>query len=164
MKKLRKLAVIRDNEDSPCPFGLPIVQACFTAGDSVDDMEIVTDTQAEKPTIEHNLAILNKNVEQKKCKYAAHLFKNKEHSVDCDFGDTAAGLSQDVSFLGSPYYTQIDKGVGIGGLSNYPVTYQTDGSEYRSNLYYGMYGWASDRQIRSLLRQSLLEVLKSHES
>lgn len=155
-----KLAVIRDNNDSPCPFGLSINQACHIAGDAVDDMEAIDeDADDNSEIIERNIEILEKASEHSKCKYAAHLFKKKPHFVDCDFGDTAAGLSQDGAFTGSPYYTQVFEGVGMGGLLNYPVTNQTDGSEYR-NLYYGMTGWAAKRHFRSILRQGLLKALQ----
>lgn len=159
-----KLAVIRDDDDSPCPFGLPINQACQIAGDMVDSMQpIDEDSDDNSLIIKRNIALLNKNPDPHKCKYAAHLFKKKPHVVDCDFGDTAAGLSQDGVFTGSPYYTQVFEGAGVGGLLNYPVTNQTDGSEYR-NLYYGMTGWGSERHFRSILRQGLLKTLQNSKS
>lgn len=159
-----KLAVIRTDEDSPCPFGLDISQACHTAGESVDEMQpIDPDVDDNQSIINHNISLLEKNPEPNRCKYAAHLFKKKPHVVDCNFGEADAGISQQVSFEGSPYYSQIGEGVGMGGLYNYPVTYHTDGSEYR-NMYYGMTGWAAKRHFRSILRQGLLKALQISKS
>jgi hypothetical protein len=163
MKSLRKLAVIRDDEESPCPFGLSIVADCASAGDSVDEMEIITDPEEQESAISRNRKLFERNVEPKKCKYAAHLFKNKKHVVDCDFGDTAAGLSQEVSFVGSPYYSQPDGGSGMGRYINPPLMSLPDGME-GGNQYYGNYSWGSARNIRSILRQSLLEAMKSRQS
>lgn len=164
MKPLHKLAVIRDNEETPCPFGLSIASACHSVGNVIDKMKPINednDDVQNQAIIKRNLAIWKRSQEQEsKCKYAAHLFKKKPHYVDCNYGEATAGISQEVSFSGSPYYSQIGEGVGIGGLYNYPVTNYTDGMEYR-NLYYGLAGWASKREWRSLLRQSLLATLSS---
>jgi hypothetical protein len=156
-----KLAVIRDDEDAPCPFGLAITHACYIAGDSIDEMQAIDeDADDNREIVARNMEILEKNVEPKKCKYAAHLFKNKTHVVDCNFGEADAGISQNVSFLGSPYYTQTGEGLGIGGLINYPVTYQTDDAAGR-NMYYGMSGWAT-RKERLLQRKAILNQAFRH--
>lgn len=161
-----KLAIIRDNEEIRCPFGLPIASACKIAGESVDNMQYINDFDDidAKQIIDNNIIFLSKNPEPKKCKYASHLFKNKPNMVDCDFGDTAAGLNENTNFLGSPYYSQIGEGLGVGGLMSYPITYQTDGTEYR-NLYYGLAEYSSDRRcLKSILRQALLQTLKIDKS
>lgn len=162
-----KLAVIRDSEEAQCPFGLPISQACRSVGEAIDKMQLIdidADAKENRPIIERNLTTWSNNAAvPQRCAYAAHLFKTKPHYVDCNYGEADAGISQNVSFLGSPYYSQIGEGFGPGGLFNFPVTYHTDGSEYR-NLYYGMMGWASKRHFRSILRQGLLEVLRNRKS
>lgn len=153
-----KLAVIR-NQDTPCPFGLLITNGCQNAGDSVDDMRLIDDDDDNiDEIIQHNIKVFLKNPYPAKCKYAAHLFKNKPSIVDCDFGDTAAGITPKTPYLGSPYYTQIQNGLGIGGLLNYPMTHDDIGQGYR-NMYYGITNWANDN-FKTLLRRALIDTLK----
>ncbi len=160
-----KLAVIRTDDDSPCPFGLDISQSCRTAGDSIDEMQLIDqDADDNQSIIDHNISILKQNPEPSKCKYAAHLFKNKPHVVDCNFGENDAGISSDVSFNGSPYYSQVGEGVGMGGLYNGMTDpYYQGGATYR-NMYYGISGWATKRHFRSILRQGLLKTLQNSKS
>lgn len=163
IKKLIKLAIIRNDDDTLCPFGLPISQACQSAGDSVDNMQVIDedDDNADK-LIELNLTIWAENPEPKRCKYAAHIFKRKPHAVDCNYGDTAAGLSQKGVFVGSPYYTQVFEGLGMAGLLTNPIS--TDPSGYTTrNLYYGIQGYAAKKQLRTLLRQALVETLYTYK-
>lgn len=161
-KTLKKLAIIRSNDDLRCPFGLNISQDCKTVGELIHKMQPIPESASNETRTqiaEQNKELLENSLEEAaRCPFASKLFPNKPHFVDCDFGDTAAGLSHDVSFVGSPYYSQIFNGIGMGGLYNYPLTYQTDGQEYR-NMYYGMYGWASNRLERCLKRQAILKKL-----
>jgi hypothetical protein len=153
-----KLSVIRNNEDAKCPFGLSIASACHTAGDAMDEMqEIDPDADNNNDIVAHNMDILDKNVEPKKCKYAAHLFKKRSKVVDCNYGQSDAGIAQQISFNGSPYYSQVGEGLGMGGTNSYPITYYTDGQEYR-NLYYGMTNWAT-RKERLLKRKVILNQI-----
>ena len=48
MKPLRKLAVIRDNDETKCPFGLSVSHACRTLGDSADKMQPVDEDASDK--------------------------------------------------------------------------------------------------------------------
>lgn len=154
-----KLSVIRDNSDTPCPFGLDITKACQVAGESVDKMQAIKDDDSK--TAAKNIAILDQNPSPGKCKYAAHLFKDKPKFVDCDYGDTAAGTSK-TPFLGSPYYTQTFEGLGMGGSITYPITTDTDGQEYH-NIYYGISGFAARAQRRQdrLALLKIIQVLKN---
>ncbi len=163
MKSRIKLAIIRDNDETICPFGLYIADGCRSAGEAIDKMQPLSDEMSDRQkrqVIQQNIAILHNNESPSRCKYAMRLFPKKPDKVDCNYGDTAAGISKEVSFVGSPFYSQIFNGIGMGGLYNYPVSYQTDGSEYR-NLYYGIYGWASNqRLLRSIMRRALLQTLQ----
>jgi len=163
MKKIRKLAIIRDNENSPCPFGLPITVACHSVGNAVDKMQVLNFDAPDSQIKLENQKIWQDNIENKKCKYAAHLFKNKTKVVDCDFGDTAAGLSQDGIFTALPYYNDLFEGLGMSGLLTYPPAGDGDMPQIR-NLYYGMQGWAHKRHFKSILRQGLLKALHSIKS
>lgn len=163
MTKIKKLAIIRDNDDVLCPFGLNINADCRVAGDAIDQMTVVPEQDADnqkqiEDIVNSNKEILYKNPAPAKCKYAVHLFKNKPKVVDCDYGDTAAGVGQNIGFVGSPYYTRTTDGLGMGGLLSYPLTYQSDGTEFR-NLYYGLYGWSSVRSKRLMKRQKYLKEL-----
>lgn len=153
---LRKLAVIRDNDDTPCPFGLSISSACRIAGDSIDQMQVIKDVDDPDTDIirAQNQKILDNNPEPSKCKYTAHLFKKKPHVVDCNWGESDAGLSQDVAFNGSPYYTNVMDGTGIGGFYSYPPVYENDLAPNR-NPYFGINQWAS-RQERRIRRYATL--------
>ena len=46
-KKIVKLAIIREMDEKPCPFGLYIPDACKSAGKLVDNMTIVNDDNEE---------------------------------------------------------------------------------------------------------------------
>ncbi len=156
-----KLAVIRDNDNTPCPFGLSVILGCRTAGDAIDEMQLIDqDADDNQSVIRHNISLLETNPEPKKCKFAAHLFKNKPYVVDCNFGEADAGISPEVSFNGSPYFSGIGEGIGMGGLYNgLTDPYYQGGATYR-NMYYGVGSWASKRHFRSILRQGLLKTLQ----
>jgi len=157
---IRKLAVIRENDDIRCPFLLPISQGCRSVGNAIDKMQAVNDDMSDEEQEkikEQNLIIWGQASEPGRCKYAAHLFKQKPNFVDCNFGQIDAGVSPEVSFSGSPYYTQIGELFGIFGLYSYPLTYHTDGQEFR-NLYYGLTGWAT-REERLMHRVAKLKGL-----
>ncbi len=156
-----KLAVIRSDEDEKCPFGLPINSSCRIAGDSVDEMQpIDQDADDNQPIIDHNMSILEKNPEPRKCIYAAHLFKQKQHVVDCNYGESDAGITQQVAFNGSPYFSQVGEGIGNGGLyQGLTDPYYQGGATYR-NMYYGLSNWAS-RKERLLQRKATINhILK----
>lgn len=123
-KKLVKLAIIRENDEKPCPFGLFIPDGCLMAGCLVDNMtpieadadnkQIVEELPEEdkKTIMEANNRVLLLSKEPKiKCKYANYVFKSNEKDseakVECSFGDNAAGLGGAVNWNASQ------------GLSNY---------------------------------------------
>lgn len=149
-KKIVKLAVIRDNEDTPCPFGLPIAQACSTIGEYIERMaplsmasEEATPEDLEK-VIEANLrvmrwALMMSDGEPRPCKFAGKLFPDKQNKVECNYDDTAPGVSEKGVLLGSPFYSQHFSGVGLDGLYSYPMGWLQDpASGLARNTYYGL--------------------------
>ena len=102
MKKIVKLAIIRENEEDGCPYGLNIPDACKTVGKLIDQMiplESVAEDEREVTAESNNRIFIYDNGQTRcKCKYANYLFKNK---VECNFGDFAAGKGH-IDTTGSP--------------------------------------------------------------
>jgi len=106
MKKIIRLAIIREQGEKPCPFGLSIPDACLIAGKLTDDMvplpdEMKTDkkiTDEDKRSIiaANNRVLTLSREPPVKCKFLNQLFKAEENAVEakveCSFGDTAAGI------------------------------------------------------------------------
>ena len=159
---MKKLAVISNS----CPFGLSVNSACKIAADSVDKMQAISDldpnidSNKKEEIIKQNQAILNQVSEQKPCKYAAHIFPNKPNTVDCDWGDTAAGQSGP-TFTGSNYYEQLFNGVGFNGLYAVPPMSGSNDPYYMRNLYYGLSEYASPKQ-RMQIRIAALKQIKRY--
>ena len=103
MKKIVKLAIIRENEESGCPFGLNISDACKNVGKLIDQMiplETITEEDEKEITAESNnrIFMFDESQAKGKCKYANYIMKNK---VECNFGDHAAGKGH-IDTTGSP--------------------------------------------------------------
>ena len=158
--------MIRKNDESPCPFGLPIPFGCKHAGNVIEKMAPL-DMLGEEATPEEKKKVSDANVrvlawsimgsslEPKKCPYAAKLFDQKE-AVECNYEDTAPGMG-DVPLAGSPFYSQIFSGVGLEGLYSYPIGYYSDFSITR-NLYYGalsLQGSVTKEEIKKLANKFL---------
>lgn len=142
---MKKLALIRNDQETPCPFGLRISSDCKTAGHSVEQMEPLAD--GNQLILSQNLLLLQQNPEKKQCHYAKHLFPGRPKEVDCDYGDTAAGLP--TPSLQGDSAEQDYKQMGSGPL----VERDIDGTEFH-NLYYGIQGYAS----RSIRRKNRLII------
>jgi len=135
-KKIVKLAIIRDNRDHVCPFGLPIPGACMRAGECVnfmqpvirvdnesdgDDVLIIKDPRSLQQIIKTNKQVLIwNNAEPQQCIYANALFDNKA-KVECNFGDAGAGLGH-ANFIGMPSYTQYFS----AGYSSVPIGFYSE--------------------------------------
>ena len=100
-KKIVRLAIIRENEESPCPFGLNIPDGCLKAGKMIEKMVAIADQdlseEDKNSIIQANMRVLMLSEEPKcKCKYANFVFKKEESGeegkVECDYGDAGAGL------------------------------------------------------------------------
>lgn len=143
-KKRVKLAVIRTDDSSPCPFGLSIPFGCKNAGHIIDNMaplSILGDdsTDEEKEKIEKaNRRLLNwKLVESAekpiKCKYAASIIDSK-NATQCNFNSTTPGAVPSPLGGFSPYSDV----TSMNGVYTYPVSQYADFNVSR-NLYYGIF-------------------------
>ena len=144
-KKIVKLAVIRDNDVTACPFGLMIPDGCIAAGELIDEMTPVLKVRKEggdilliknheklEEVVSSNMSILTWSDEKpKRCKYANFILKNKK-KAECNYGDEGAGLGH-VEFTGFPAYTQYFShgysSVPIGFYSEHPVRNQVGNME-----------------------------------
>ena len=155
-KKIKKLAVIRSNEEHSCPFGLSIPYGCKCVGELIVHMaplEILEDMSDEEKA---EIARANKHLlmwksPELRCIYAGKLFKDKE-VVECNWNANDEGTSQRGALVGSPFYYKHFSGIGLDGLYSYPLGYYTDNSIDRG-MYYGMYsiestGESDDRGIK----------------
>lgn len=148
MSKKIKLAIIRERDEQPCPFGLAIPDGCFAAGKMVEHMTVVNHVEIEEISeedkekiIESNHRILTLSNEPKcKCMYANYIFKGKEgeeSKVECNFGDNAAGIG--VAPLNSAQMLNQYLGVSFYsmpiGFYNQDLTY-SDGFQNFMNQYF----------------------------
>jgi hypothetical protein len=146
-KKRLKLAEIRKNDKSPCPFGLPIPFGCKHAGDNISKMAPLKSmdkaTQEEKDMIsEANTKLLGINLlhgtsEPGRCPYAAKVFDDHD-AVECNYEDSAPGVNPQDGLKAAPFFPSIFSGVGLHGLLSYPIGYYADYNTSR-NLYYGIF-------------------------
>lgn len=147
---MKKNAWIRTEEDRKCPFGLPIISACKNAGNSVANMCPLKEVDKEKL---ENVEIANKRIyiyykTNNRCLYASNIME-KHNAVNCDFGDTAAGMKTP-TFEGSPMYVQTFTGVGLNGFYAFPLGFYADYAASR-NLFQGLF---------SLLGSETNEIIK----
>ena len=136
-KKVIKLAVIRDNIQDRCPFGLDIPVACKEVGKGVLKM-----TPLKDPTDPKNIKDVKNNRKLfkptgEKCPFAREVF---EDAVQCDLDiDTS-----DSAPVGSPYYYRhFNHETSLDGLYSYPhssgsLGYYSD-TAIPTNNYYGPY-------------------------
>jgi hypothetical protein len=172
-KMRKKLAVIRD-DTTKCPYSLPISEACKTAGESVHQMtpfnklpENASEELTQKIS-KDNLDIYEKNKGTQHCIYAANVFKNKPGTVDCDFGDSAAGIGHENAFIDSSYNTNNVFPIAQNDSWGYPARPDSKGDpdsvvdQYGTNhnQYYDTYQWASGRVDRLIKRAKVLKQLK----
>jgi hypothetical protein len=147
---MKKCAWIK-SKDGKCPFGLPITEGCQFAGDSVSHMCPLKTIPKDKQEVVEKA---NKRVylyykTNTRCMYAANIIESL-NAVNCDFGDTEAGMSMP-SFSGSPLYAQTFAGIGLDGLYAFPLGFYADNNESR-NLFQGLF---------SLVGNKIYELLKS---
>jgi hypothetical protein len=153
----KKCAFIRKDEEGVkrCPFGLPIIEACENAGDSVSYM--CPDEAIEEEKIEL-VQKANKRVyihykTNSRCLYASNIIKVK-NAVNCDFGDTGAGMHTP-TFNASPLYAQTFSGIGLDGLYAFPLGFYADNNESR-NLFQGLFSLVGNYDVE-IIKQAILE-------
>jgi len=154
---MEKCALIRKDEDGVrgCPFGLPIITACENAGDSVSNM---CPTQSVEEDKKEQVELANKRVyihykDGARCLYASNIIKKKD-AVNCDFGDTGAGMSVP-TFNASPLYAQTFSGIGLDGLYAFPLGFYADNNESR-NLFQGLFSLVGSHSIE-IIKQAVSE-------
>lgn len=142
-KKIVKLAVIRSNEDQPCPFGLSVPFACRNAGKLVTKMapmallgDEATD-QEKNALIRANRILFITESDGCRCAYAGKIFKDK-NSVECNQDSNAPGISPEKGLTPSPFYSKVYDNIAYDGLYSYPMGWYGDNNISR-NLYYGIY-------------------------
>ena len=135
--------MIRRNDDSPCPYGLPISKACSCIGHAIDRFGQASENMPGddvRDLFEVN-QLLFKWLETKgklpsePCKYAGKLFDNKD-VVECNAGTEAAGIHEGNALAGSPLYYKMYSGIGIDGVYSFPLGYYADSTiDSRSGKY-----------------------------
>ena len=143
-----KKAVIRGENVRPCPFGLPVPEACENAGDAIKRMAHTDDApDKDKALKKANRLVYAYHKPCEKCPYADKILE--EHKkVDCDFGDTGQG-QKSVPLIGSPLYPNTF-GNGLYGIYSYPMGFYSDMNNSR-NLFFGLF---------SLLGSAIEEIIK----
>lgn len=145
-----KTAVIRGNNIRPCPFGLPVPQACMNAGKSVERMAPMEDEEEpDKSVGKANRVVYAYYKDCTECPFADKVVESKE-AVDCDFGDTGEGQS-DAPFRGSPLYPQTFHGLGLSGLYGYPLGFYSDNNHSR-NLFFGLFSLLGSANTEELIK------------
>jgi hypothetical protein len=141
-RKIRKLAVIRNNIDDVCPFGLRIPFACKAAGEVIKKMapvdllgEDASDDDIEQ-LVKANMELLVLEAAGKKCFYASDIIE-KTSAVNCSFGTGFAGMSSQ-GLEPSRFYSKIYENIAYDGLYSVPMGYYAD-SNISQNTYYGSY-------------------------
>ena len=142
-----KTAQIRGSGIRECPFGLPVPNACMSAGSAVSRMAEIGETGG---TAKANRLIFAYHRENKECPFANKILKNNS-KVDCNYGGNSEG-KKSMLFTGSPLYPQTFHGMGLDGLYGIPLGFYADNNESR-NLFYGLFsliGSASPEQLIKL--------------
>ena len=150
-KKIVRLAMIRSNQDGPCPFGLPIDAACRNVGDimqsmlpvnfSTDDRTSPDLSEEEKEIrLKTNLSLYRWQSSGEPCKFAGKFFHHelpemKHPKVQCLWNDGDGGVDLGASFVGSPYYYKHFNSIGFDGLYSLPTSSYIDTSIDRGHFY-----------------------------
>lgn len=141
--KIKKEAVIRSNEDSSCPYGLPINCACQNVGELIQhlapvDINIVGASNADD---REDIAKANNHLfiwqnPGERCPFAETLIDKNQKVVECSWSPDTAGYPEPGALLGSPYFYKHFSGIGTDGLYSYPLGYYAESSIDR-NMYMG---------------------------
>jgi hypothetical protein len=147
-----KCAWIRSKESGKeCPFGLPITEGCNFAGNSVTRMCPLEQVEQEK---QEDVKLANKRVyiyyrTNDRCLYAANVMDN---AVNCDFGDTGAGMHMK-ALEGSPLYVTQFSGFSVGALHAYPLGMYGDYYSMR-NIPMGLFSLISSEELEEIIKKA----------
>lgn len=111
---MKKLSVIRGHGIS-CPYGLSVIDACKNIGEMISQLQPLDSVEGEnkEKTIEKNKFLYSTQKTGKRCLYA-NVILEKFNTVDCSYGDTAAG--EQTGYLpASPLYQRTFIGYGLDG-------------------------------------------------
>jgi hypothetical protein len=154
----KKCAFIRSDRGGHkrCPFGLPIDKACRHAGDSVRHMVPVEEVKGKEEAAEKaNKRVYLYSRTNKPCPFAANIIDDMD-SVNCNYGDHAAGTPLSSALIGSPLYPQTFSGIGMDGLYAFPMGFYADNNESR-NLFTGLFslvGEAAPSIIKTAVKKA----------
>ncbi len=146
IKELVKQAILRTDEDIPCPFGLCISRnSCRLVGGLIEKMAPVnclgdkSSDEEEKEIAEANQYLYKWQCPGTKCLYADKVF---DGITQCTFGDGEAQGLKDTGLMGSPFYWRQFSGIGVDGLYAYPLGFY---AEAPITPFYGMYSLENPR-------------------
>lgn len=156
---MKKCSWIRTEEEKKCPFGLPIISACKNAGNSVMNMCPLETVNNEKY---ENIIKANKRIyiyykTDNRCLYASNIIE-KHNAVNCDFGDTAAGMPSP-AFEGSPMYVQTFTGIGLNGFYAFPLGFYADYAASR-NLFQGLFSLLGNKSEEIIKQSNAIEIFE----
>jgi len=158
MKKFSWIRSDIDKGDGKCPFGLPIIEACHHAGDSITHMcpleSISKDKRGAVEKANKRVYIYYKT--DNRCLYASDIMDDQK-VVNCDFGDTGAGMKSP-TFSGSPLYPQSFSGLGLSGLYAFPLGFYSDNDASR-NLFLGLFSLVGYK-VYELIKETSIKVLE----
>lgn len=128
---MKKLAILRSNKDSSCPFGLPITLGCKNIGNSIEHLQLANkdDDEQNKEIIQQNLEILNEKIENglnlEPCPFSRKILKKH---VICDLD----GEDENLMPVGSPLYHKPLSGASFFGAYMSPAGFYNDNSVDRN--------------------------------
>lgn len=111
---MKKLAIIRDNDNNKCPYNLDVIGACSVVGDAVLTMkpiELANDDEVEDVKKNNQLIYMTKQTGER-CPFANEIMKQFD-KVDCSYGDSAAGEHGGGHIPASPLYPRTFIGDGV---------------------------------------------------
>lgn len=136
---MRKLAVVRNNQTDPCPYGLDITSACSSAGKLITKLvplDFASNDEEKEAFAICNQQILAENAPGERCFYAGKIVE-KLQGVECTWNTPSAGQEEKAALVGSPFYYKYFAGVGLDGLYSPPLSSYVDTTIDRP-YYYGM--------------------------
>lgn len=118
----------------PCPFGLPIPEACKCVGDSIFTLKKISN-KSTKEDKEHNYQVFLTLESKEPCPFADLVLDNKD-AVDCKYNPEEHKRMSGNSFVsGSPIYPNLYIG-NSKSYQEYPIgRYSDDNSR---NIFYGI--------------------------
>jgi hypothetical protein len=121
-------------KNKPCPFGLPIPEACKCIGDSIFTLKKIS-SKSTKEDKEHNYQVFLTLDSKESCPFA-DLVMDSKGAVDCKYNPEEHKRMSGNSFVsGSPIYPNLYIG-NSKSYQEYPVgRYSDDNSR---NIFYGI--------------------------